>query len=66
MHATLWENFDDTAYELPENQPLTLASYAAGPAITAYLEHLAVGEPLKDMPLFLTSERYVNLPLAST
>jgi hypothetical protein len=66
MHAALWEYFDDTTYELPEKQPLTLASYAAGTSITAYIEHLAVGEPLKDMPLFLTSQRYVYLPLAST
>jgi hypothetical protein len=66
MHAEIWQHLDDEEYFLPEGQPLTLASYAAGLAITAYVEHLAVGDPLSDMPVFLTSERYVNLPLAST
>jgi hypothetical protein len=66
MHAALWEHLAPEPYELPEGKPLTLASYAAGPTTIAYLEHVAVGDPLVDLPLFLTSERYVNLPLAAT
>jgi hypothetical protein len=66
IHAALWEHFDDESYELPEGKLFTLASYAAGESTVAYLDHLAVGDPLKDMPLFLTSERYVNLPLVAT
>jgi hypothetical protein len=53
-------------YDLPPAEPLTLASYTAGPAVEAYLEHLAAGAALPDMPLFLSSTRYVNVPLAST
>jgi hypothetical protein len=63
MHATLWERFDDEPYVLPSNEPLTLASYVAGPRPEASLEHLAVGSPLAEMPLFLEPERYVNTPL---
>jgi hypothetical protein len=63
--AVVWERLDGEAYVPPEDKPLTLASYASGALITAYIEHLAIGGPLKDMPLFLTSERYVNLPLSS-
>lgn len=66
MHAEVWGNFAADEYLLPEDKPLTLASYAAGPTTIAYVEHLAVGDALKDMPLFLTSERYINLPLATT
>jgi hypothetical protein len=66
MHAAIWERLESEAYELPEDKTLTLVSYSAGSAIKAYIEHLAVGDPLKDMPLFLTSERYVTLPLAAT
>ncbi len=66
MHAAIWEHLDAEAYELPADQPLTLASYAAGTETTAYVEHRAVGDPMPVMPLFLTGERYVNLPLAST
>jgi hypothetical protein len=66
VHAVVWRQVDAEEYELPSDKPLTLVSYAAGPPTVAYLEHLAVGDPLRDMPLFLTDERYVYLPLAST
>ena len=66
MHGAVWERLESEAYELPEDKTLTLVSYSAGPTITAYVRHLAVGDALKDMPLFLTSERYVALPLAAT
>ncbi len=66
MHAAVWERFDDEPYVLPPNEPLTLASYVAGPRPEAYLEHLAVGSPLTEMPLFLDPDRYVNVPLEPT
>ena len=56
----------DAAYPLPAGEPLTLASYVAGPSVDIYLEHLAPGGVLPEMPLFLNFERYVNLPLEST
>jgi hypothetical protein len=66
MHAALWERFDDEPYLLPPEEPLTLASYVAEPRPIAYLEHLAVGSVLADMPLFLNPDRYINLPLEAT
>lgn len=66
MHAVIWERFDDQPYRLPPGESLTLASYVAGPRPEAYLEHLAVGSPLAEMPLFLNPDRYVNVPLEST
>jgi hypothetical protein len=53
-------------YDLPADEPLTLASYVAGPRVDVYLEHLAVGAVLPEMPLFLRPDRYVNLPLETT
>jgi hypothetical protein len=53
-------------YVLPAEAPLTLASYVAGPLVEIYLEHLAVGAALVEMPLFLRPDRYVNVPLEST
>src|SRR5262249_3499569 len=52
--------------EAPADQPLTLTSYAAGPRVEVYTEHLAVGAVLPEMPLFLRPDRYVNVPLEST
>ncbi len=56
----------DDRYDLPDGEPLTLASYAAGPQVDVYLEHLAVGAALPEMPLFLRPDRYVNVPLEPT
>jgi hypothetical protein len=53
-------------YVLPTDMPLTLASYVAGLPLEIYLEHLAVGIPLKQMPLFVRPDRYVNVPLEPT
>lgn len=47
-------------------EPLTLASYTAGLPVKAYLEHLALGGVLPNMPLFLHSDRYVSVPLEAT
>lgn len=58
----------DQRYDLPGEEPLTLASYVADSPVRvdAYVEHLAVGTALAEMPLFLNPERYVNVPLEAT
>jgi hypothetical protein len=56
----------DALYDLPPDEPLTLASYAAGAEVEIYLEHLAPGDGLAEMPLFLNPDRYVAAPLEST
>jgi hypothetical protein len=66
MHGAVWSFFDDEPYDLPAKEPLTLASYLAGPPLDAYLEHVAVGGILPDMPLFLRFDRYINVPLEAT
>lgn len=53
-------------YVLPRNRLLTCVSYIGGAASEAFIEPFAVGQPLPDMPLFLTSEVYVSVPLAAT
>jgi hypothetical protein len=64
MHGALWEQFNpDNPYAVPEKQPLTLAAYAAGNPLTAYVDPLAVGDTLPEMPLFLTADHYIALPL---
>jgi hypothetical protein len=60
----------DQAYEEPTPQtpeePATLVSYAVGRFLDIYLEHAQFQQPLREMPLFLTAERYVNVPLEPT
>jgi hypothetical protein len=66
LHGAVWSEFDEAPYELPVAEPLTLVSYTAGPPVKAYLEHLALGGALPDMPLFLHAERYIPVPFEST
>jgi hypothetical protein len=67
IHGAIWAEVGGR-YEAPADQPLTLAAYAArGPGqITAYVEPLPVAIALPDMPLFLTPDEYVSVPLERT
>lgn len=53
-------------YEPPQDRPLTLAAFAAGETVTAYVEPTAVGLSLVNMPLFLDPGHYVEVPLEQT
>ncbi len=55
-----------SAYKVPKREPLTLASYSAGPVIRMFIEHVAVGAALPQMPLFFLPDRYVDVPLEAT
>lgn len=66
MHGAFWERFDDEPYVPPADEPLTLASYVAGPRPDVYVEPFVAGSPLAEMPLFLNPDRYVNVPLETT
>lgn len=66
IHKAIWDQFEEDEFELPADQPLTLAAYDAGPDYVAYVEFVGVGDPLPDMPLFLKPEVYVPAPLEST
>lgn len=63
LHPLIWEEFRDESFELPPDKNLTLVSYEAGPELVAYLECVAVGDCLPDMPLFLEPGTYVPVPL---
>ena len=66
IHGALWAEFGDRSYEAPPDKPLTLAAYSAGPSKTAYIEPIAAGDPLPEMPLFLDPWHYVDVPLEAT
>jgi hypothetical protein len=66
LAGALADDILGTPYEQPPDKPLTLASYAAEPELTAYVQEVAVGDVLPDMPLFLAPEQYVNVPLERT
>jgi hypothetical protein len=65
LHAAVWKELTGKKTALEENKPLTLASYAArgDDMYSSFVEPLAVGDTLPDMPLFITPGRYVPAPL---
>lgn len=63
IHKVIWDRLRDEPFTLPPDKPLTVAAYAAGTETVAYVEPVAVGDPLPDMPIFLTADRYVPCPL---
>ncbi len=66
IHNAIWDALEPEDLEVPADRPLLAASYDAGPIPATYVEWLAVGEILPEMPIFLEPERYVPAPLEST
>lgn len=66
IHKAIWDRIKDEPFELPSDKKLTLAAYTNGSVVTAYVEPVAVGDRLPDMPIFLTPDRYVPCPLEAT
>ena len=66
IHGAIWSGLSETPFVQPPDEPLTLVAYSAGARKKAYIEPAAVGQALIDMPLFLTPDRYVNVPLEQT
>jgi hypothetical protein len=66
IHGEIWDYIAGQAYSLPTDKPLTVAAYEADLAIRAYVEPVAVGDLLPDMPLFLQPGGCVEVTLEAT
>jgi hypothetical protein len=66
IHNAIWDEIGDEYFGAPPGKDRTLVSYRTGDERVAYAECVAVGDVLCDMPLFLTSDLYVPVPLEST
>ena len=67
IHGAIWPRLGGEPHTRPVGKPLTLVAYESGDAggspHRCYVEPLAAGDPLPDMPLFLEPDEYVNVPL---
>lgn len=63
IHGALLNEIGTEDYVLGQERPLTAAAYTGGAVVEAFVTHFAVGEPIPQMPLFLTRESYVDVPL---
>ena len=71
IHKAIWDELEATPFELPPDKPLTLVAYEASDSVTelgtiAYVEPVAVGDVLPDMPAYLEWGEYVPVPLEAT
>ena len=66
IHRALLNEISAEDYALDMARPLTAAAYIGGAVVEAFVEHFAVGEPIPQMPLFLTRENYLRVPLEGT
>lgn len=66
MHKVIWDEIEEEDFTFPEGKDRILASYETGGERAAYIEPVAVGDPLPDMPLFLTNDLHIMVPLEPT
>jgi hypothetical protein len=66
VHSAIWEEVQDDPFHLPADKPLTLVAYECDLTTRAYIEPVAVGDVLPDMPLYLAPNDWVKVPLEAT
>lgn len=66
LHKLIWDEIEEQPFELPQGLDRLLMSYQAGREKVAYIEPLAIGDTMPDMPLFLTPDAHVKIPLETT
>lgn len=66
VHGLIWDETADAEFRPPAEKPLTFVSYEVELVTRAYVENLAAGDRLPDMPLFLEPDGCVWVPLEAT
>ncbi len=66
IHWEVWGEDDGDTFRFDTAKPLTCAAYIGGVGGEAFVEPVAVGEKLPDVPVFLTLAEYVEAPLEVT
>jgi hypothetical protein len=66
IHKAIWDELEEEDFELPAEKRLIVAAYDSGPLPATYVEPVAVGDILPEMPLFLEPGSYVPAPLESS
>jgi hypothetical protein len=66
IHRAIWDEVAGRPFELPPDKPLTAVAYRAVPTKVAFVEPLAVGDPLPALPIYLTEADYIPAPLEET
>jgi hypothetical protein len=66
IHKAIWDEILEEDFAFPEGKDRVLVSYKTDGERAAYIEPVAVGDTLPEMPLFLTGDLHVMVPLEPT
>jgi hypothetical protein len=66
IHKVIWDEIVEEDFTFPDGKDLVLVSYETGGERAAYIEPVTVDDALPDMPLFLTNDLHVMVPLELT
>src|SRR5262245_4262220 len=66
IHALIWGNVPRSAFHFDRAKPLTCAAYIGGAVPGAFVEPIAVGDALPDLPIYVTPDEHVDVPLDAT
>ena len=66
IHKAIWDELLEEDFAFPQGKNRIVALYQTAGEYAAYVEPVAVGEFLPEMPLFLTNELHVLTPLEPT
>ena len=66
IHGAIMSEIGTEEYKLNGAKALTVGAYRGGAVVEAFAVHFTVGQPIPEMPLFLTNENYIKVPLEET
>jgi hypothetical protein len=66
IHKAIWDEIVEEDFTFPDGKDRILVSYETGDEQAAYIEPIAVGDDLPNMPLFLTNALSITTPLQPT
>jgi hypothetical protein len=66
IHKVIWDEIEEEDFQFPPGKDRILVSYQTGAERVAYIEPVAVGDVLPEMPLILSDVLHVQVPLEST
>jgi hypothetical protein len=66
IHAALLNEISAQQYTLADSRQLTVVAYIGGAIVEGFVEHFGVGDPIPQMPLFLTRENYIWVPFEAS
>ena len=66
LHKAVWDEIEEEDFAFPPGKDRILVSYETGGDRAAYVEPVAIGDTLPAMPLFLTNDLHIRVPLEST